>query len=146
MQWKETTMTRILCWILAAQTVWVAGATAADFKVIANPAVKIDQISANDLRQIFLATKTSLGDGTHAEPVLEKSGATHEAFLKQYVGKTDAAIGTYYRSLVFTGKASMPRSFGSDAEVVAYVVKTKGAFGYVSGSADVGRAKVLEVK
>jgi len=139
-------MTRILCWILAAQTVWVAGATAADFKVIANPAVKIDQISANDLRQIFLATKTSLGDGTHAEPVLEKSGATHEAFLKQYVGKTDAAIGTYYRSLVFTGKASMPRSFGSDAEVVAYVVKTKGAFGYVSGSADVGRAKVLEVK
>src|SRR5579864_8903895 len=109
-------------------------AHAGDFKVIANPSVKASEVSAEDLKAVFLATKTSLADGSHVEPVWAKGGATHEAFLKEYVGKTDAALGTYYRSLVFTGKASMPKSFGSDAEVVAYVAKTKGAVGYVSSA------------
>ena len=59
-------------------------------------------------------------------PVLEKSGPAHEAFLKQYVGKSDSALETYYRSLVFTGKASMPKVVTSDAEVEAYVAKDEG--------------------
>jgi ABC-type phosphate transport system substrate-binding protein len=78
--------------------------------------------------------------------VWEKSGATHEAFLKDYVGKTDAALGTYFRTLVFTGKASMPKSLASDAEVVAYVAKTKGAIGYIALSTKADHVKVLEVK
>lgn len=121
-------------------------ANAADFKVIANAGIKVTEISANDLKDIFLATKSSLGDGTHVEPVWEKGGATHEAFLKEYVGKTDAAVGTYFRSLVFTGKASMPKSVATDADVVAYVEKTKGAIGYVAAATSPGEAKVLDVK
>jgi ABC-type phosphate transport system substrate-binding protein len=121
-------------------------AQAADFKVIANPAIKASEISANDLKNVFLATKTSLSDGTHVEPVWEKGGATHEAFLKEYVGKTDAAVGTYFRGLVFTGKASMPKSVATDADVVAYVEKTKGAIGYVASTTSTGTAKVLDVK
>src|ERR1700753_4251255 len=107
----------------------LAGALAAagDVKVIANSSVKTDSVSADELKNVFLATKTSLSDGSHVEPVLQKGGAAHEVFLKEYVGKTDAALGTYYRSLVFTGKASMPKTLSSDAEVVDYVAKTKGA-------------------
>jgi ABC-type phosphate transport system substrate-binding protein len=80
------------------------------------------------------------------EPVLEKDGAAHEAFLKEYIGKTDMALETYYRSLVFTGKASMPKTLAADAEVVAYVAKTKGAIGYVSAGAATAGVKTLEVK
>jgi len=140
---------RLLHNVLPAIAIVFAGVSvsqAADFKVIVNPAVKVDSITVDDLRSIFLATKTSFTDGTHAEPVWEKSGATHEAFLKDYVGKTDAAVGTYYRSLVFTGKASMPKSFATDAEVVAYVAKTKGAIGYVSSDAGEDGVKVVAVK
>jgi len=75
-----------------------------------------------------------------------KSGAAHEAFVKQYLGKTDAALETYYRSLVFTGKGSMPKALASDAEVVSYVAKTKGAIGYVSAGAGTEGVKALEVK
>ena len=82
----------------------------------------------------------------HVEPVLEKGGATHEAFLKQYVGKTDAALNTYYRSLVFTGKAFMPKMLGSDAEVASYVAKTKGAIGYVNVGASVPGVKAIVVR
>jgi ABC-type phosphate transport system substrate-binding protein len=120
--------------------------SAADIKVIANPSVGASAVSADELKGVFLGTKTSLSDGSHVEPVLLKSGAVHEAFLKEYVGKTDDALNTYYRSLVFTGKGSMPKAFASDAEVVGFVEKTKGAIGYVGSGASAGSAKTLEVK
>jgi len=119
---------------------------AGDIKVIANPSVTASAISADDLKGVFLVTKTSLSDGSHVEPVLLKGGAVHSAFLKEYIGKTDAALETYYRGLVFTGKASMPKMVASDSDVAAYVAKTKGAIGYVSAGASTAGAKALEVK
>jgi len=119
---------------------------ASDLKIIANSSVGASSVSIDELKGVFLATKSSLSDGSHVEPVLEKGGPTHEAFLKEYIGKTDSAFETYFRSLVFTGKASMPKSTVSDADMVAYVAKTKGAIGYVSGSAATTGVKVLEVK
>jgi hypothetical protein len=99
---------------------------AADIKIIADMSVGASSISADEIKGVFLATKTSLSDGSHVEPVLERGGPVHEAFAKDYLGKTDSALETYYRSLVFTGKASMPRTLGADADVVAYVGKTRG--------------------
>jgi hypothetical protein len=141
-------MTLLRSALIASTMFLAAAATArgADFKVIANSSVKADAVSADELKGVFLATKSSLGDGSHVEPVLQKGGAAHEAFLKEHVGKTDSALTTYYRSLVFTGKASMPRVLASDADVAAYVAKTKGAIGYVSAATDAAGTKTLEVK
>ncbi|MGA2349573.1 MAG: hypothetical protein ABSF70_03995 [Terracidiphilus sp.] len=120
-------------------------AFAADVKVIANTSVSASSISAGDIKDVFLLDKDSLG-GSHVEPVLARGGAAHEAFLKEYLGKNDTALQAFYRSLVFTGKASMPKSLPSDAEVVAYVAKTKGAVGYVSSGAPTEGVKTLQVK
>jgi ABC-type phosphate transport system substrate-binding protein len=123
----------------------VTGGIAADLKVIANPGVTAAAISAAELKGIFLGTKTSLGDGSRIEPVLLKSGPAHTEFM-EYIGKSEAALETYYRSLVFTGKGSMPKSLASEAAVVAYVAQTKGAIGYVSSAAATAGVKTLEVK
>jgi len=104
---------------------------AADIKVIANGSVK-EAISATEVKSIFLEESNSLRDGTHVEPVLERDGPVHEAFLREYLGGTDDDLENYYRALVFSGRGSMPKQLGSDAEVVAYVARTKGAIGYVS--------------
>src|ERR1700692_1799016 len=88
-------------------------AFAADVKIVANPSVRADSITPAELRSVFLEDRRSLNDVYHVEPVLAKGGAAHEAFLRQYVGKTDSALETYYRGLVFTGKASMPKTVGS---------------------------------
>jgi hypothetical protein len=140
---------QILSNLFIAATVCVCGAVsahAADIKVIANSSVGASSVSADELKGVFLATKTSLSDGSHVEPVLEKGGPVHESFVKEYLGKTDSALQTYYRSLVFTGKASMPKELGADADVVAYVAKTKGAIGYVSAGTSTAGVKTLEVK
>jgi hypothetical protein len=135
--------------LIAATAACLYGAVAAhavELKVIANRSVAASSVSADDLKGVFLATKSSLSDGSHVEPVLEKGGATHEAFLKAYIGKSDVALQIYYRSLVFTGKASMPKQLATDAEVVAYVAKTKGAIAYVSAGAGAEGVKTLDVK
>ena len=118
----------------------------ADVKIIANPSVSASSISSEELKGVFLATRTLLADGSHVEPVVAKAGAAHEFFLRTYLSKTNTALETYYRSLVFTGKGSMPKTFATDAEVTAYVGKTKGAIGYVSADANTAGVKVLDVK
>jgi hypothetical protein len=120
-------------------------AHAAEFKVIANNSVSASSVSSGDIKDVFLLDKDSLAGG-HVLPVLIKGGPAHEAFLKAYLGKSDAALQAFYRSLVFTGKGSMPKTLTSDAEVVAYVAKTKGAIGYVSASASAEGVKTLQVR
>ena len=138
---------RFLCVLAIGLMVTAAeSAYAAGVKIIANSSVSASSISADELKSVFLQEKNSLSDGSHVEPVLEKGGPAHEAFLKQYLDKNDAALQTYYRSLVFTGKGSMPKAVGSDAEVMAYVAKTKGAIGYVSADAAADGVKTLDVK
>jgi hypothetical protein len=134
--------------ILAATAIVLCAswqAEAAGVKVIANTSVSASAISAGDIQAVFLLDKDSLG-GSHVEPVLSKGGTAHEEFLKTYLGKNDASLQAFYRSLVFTGKGSMPKSLSSDAEVVAYVAKTKGAVGYVSAAASTDGVKILQVK
>src|ERR1022692_427112 len=107
---------------------------AGNVKVIANPSVKMETISASEIKSVFLEERNSLHDGTHVEPVLSKSGPAHAAFLKEYLGQNDDSLQEYYRTLVFTGKGSMPKALRSDEEVAAYVARTRGAIGYVSSA------------
>ena len=140
-------MKRITILLLACVAVLFATAIqAAEVKIIANPSVGASSVSANELKRVFLLEKNALDDGSRVEPVVAKGGSTHEAFLREYLSKTDSALQTYYRSLVFTGKASMPKTLGSEAEVAAFVAKTKGAIGYVSASTAAPGTKTLEVK
>jgi TonB family protein len=120
-------------------------ALAGEIKVIANSHLSVDSISEGELKSIFLEERRSLNDGSHAEPVVEKGGVTHEAFVHEYLGKSADDLQTFYRSLVFSGKGSMPRELGSDAEVVAYIARTKGAIGYVSAEAPTEGVKTLTV-
>ena len=118
---------------------------ASDIRVIANLSVKADTISASELKRVFLEQKIALTDGTHVEPVLEKDGPVHEAFLHEYLWGTDDDLQSYYRALVFSGRGSMPKQLGSDAEVVAYVARTKGAIGYVGAETMVEDVKTLTI-
>jgi TonB family protein len=122
-----------------------AQAVGGEVKVIANRSVKADAITAGDLKRVFLEERIALGDGTHVEPVLEKDGPVHEAFLRECLGGTDDDLQNYYRALVFSGRGSMPKQLGSDEEVVAYVENTRGAIGYVSARTNTEKVKTLVI-
>ena len=136
---------RLLLVVAFLVSLGVGSATAGNIKVIANSNVKAVAISVGELKSIFLEERRSFSDGTHAEPVLEKSGPAHETFLVEYLGESNEELQKYYRSLVFTGRGSMPKAVGSDTEVVAYIARTNGAVGYVSAETITEGVKTLTI-
>lgn len=118
---------------------------ASDVIVIANPSVRADTISADDLKLVFLEKKNALADDTPVEPVLEKDGPVNESFLREYLDISQNDLQTNYQMLLFTGKGFLPKVFGSDAEVVAHVARTRGAIGYVSSASSVEGVRILTI-
>jgi TonB family protein len=123
----------------------VAGFAGSDIKVIANSSVTADFISAGELKRIYLLQTRKLKDGSVVEPVLQKRGAVHDTFSREFLDRDGEEIRTYYHGVVFTGKGSMPREVNSDAEMVSYVAHTRGAIGYVSVGANADGVKLLAV-
>lgn len=119
---------------------------AAEMQVIANPSVKSAAVSVDELKNVFLGNTSNLADGSKVEPVLAESGAAHDEFLKDVVGKSGPALKNHLKTLVFTGKGSMPKSFASEADIVKYVAKTPGAIGYVSAGAAADGVKKMALK
>ena len=120
-------------------------AGAGEIKIIANRSVDTASVSAAELKSVFLETRTVLKDGSRVQPIIVKS-PVYSQFVELYLGKTVEGLETYYRSLIFSGTGSIPKAFRSDAEVVAYVSRTRGAMAYVSASAQTEGVKTLEVK
>lgn len=118
-------------------------ANASGYVVIANQSLAGVELSAGEVKQIFLGTKTQIS-GKHVESVMARSGAAHRQFASDCLGKTEAGLQNYFRMLIFTGKGSIPRSFATAAEIVEYVAHTEGAIGYVGADADL--AGVVQVK
>lgn len=131
-----------LCIFAAAR---LASADAKTIRIIVHPSVVATTATSAEIKAVFLETSNQLKDGSRVQPVVLK-GAAFETFARNYVGKTSLGLETYYRSLVFSGTGVIPKMFGSDDQVIAYVAKTPGAIGYVSGAVANSGVRILEVK
>ncbi|MFZ1086956.1 MAG: hypothetical protein WAN35_18485 [Terracidiphilus sp.] len=131
--------------LLAAASIFAVHAQA-QVIVIANPSVKATEVSKSDLRDVFTGAATELKDGSRVVPILLKAGTAHEEFLQAYIGKNDTAFRASWRSLVFSGQATMPKSLDGDAAVVEFVAHNSGAIGYISKATPHEGVKVLTVK
>jgi len=131
--------------LVASASIFVIQAKA-QVIVIANPSVKASAVSKNDLKDVFTGASTALPGGGNAVPILLKAGTVHEEFLQVYIGKNDTAYRAGWRSLVFSGQASMPKSLDTDAAVVDFVAHSAGAIGYIGKATPHESVKVLTVK
>jgi hypothetical protein len=107
--------------------------------------VKASEVSKADLKDVFTGAASSLKDGSKVVPVLLKDGPSNEEFLKAYIGKADAAYRAGWRSLVFSGQATMPKSLDDDAAAVAFIAHNPGTIGYIDKASPHEGVKVLAV-
>jgi ABC-type phosphate transport system substrate-binding protein len=114
--------------------------------IIANPGVKATEVSNADLRDVFTGVANEIKGGGHVTPVLLKQGAISDDFLNKYIGRSDSAFRTGWRSVLFSGQGVMPRTLDSEAAVVEYVARTAGAIGYIGKGAQHEGVKILVVK
>ena len=118
---------------------------AQDVTMVVNKDSQISEISAGDLRAIYMGTKTRFSDGTHAVPVTLKGGPIHEVFLHNHLGEGPEEFRAQWRKAVFTGQGAMPRAFDSEAAIIEYVAATPGALGYVSRMSSQDKVKSIAV-
>lgn len=118
----------------------------AEVRIIAHPAVSPNTMKKADAAMIFLGKKTAWDNGEKIVPVILRSGATHETFLKDVVEKTSAQFSTYWKQMAFWGKGREPKSFDTEADLVKYVSETKGAVGYADKTAINSSVRVLIIE
>ena len=63
-----------------------------------------------------------------------------------FSSRSVSAIKSYWQQMVFSGRGVPPPELDSDGEVVKFVLKNRGAIGYVSGGANVAGAKIVFVR
>jgi ABC-type phosphate transport system substrate-binding protein len=136
---------RIAAALLVGGTL-AATASAAEVVIITHPATGTSNLTKAEIQDIFTGRKTRWASGATMVPVLVEVDGTHEAFLSTYVQKTPAQFDTWWKRQIFTGKASPPRSFKTEREVVDFVSRTEGSLGYVSKSAVADGVKIVAVQ
>jgi ABC-type phosphate transport system substrate-binding protein len=96
---------------------------------------------------MFLRLQTDWPDGGHARPVDQsKSSPVRDAFSREVLGKSLAAVEQYWTQAIFSGRAVPPVEKRTDADVLAYVRENPGAIGYVSASSPLDGVKRITLR
>jgi ABC-type phosphate transport system substrate-binding protein len=132
MRFIPTLSALVLCLILIS----AIPAMSQDIAVIVNKDLQVNEISADDIQKIFLGKKTSWSSGDRIIFAVCEEADIHKSFLRQYVKKSPSQFKNYWKSMVFTGKGSMPASFKTKAEAMAFVSKRSGSVSFVTAPAD----------
>ena len=119
---------------------------AADYVVIANKGVSTGSLSKSELQSIFLGEKTKWDDGKHITIVILEAGDINKSFLQDIVEKTPSQYENYWKKLIFTGKATAPKSINEMSKVIEFIAGQQGAIGYVATGEAGGTVKTITIK
>jgi ABC-type phosphate transport system substrate-binding protein len=118
-----------------------------DFLVIVHPDNPSTSLSRDALTDSFLKRTTRWADGETIRPVDQRSdSAVRRRFSDSVLQRSVAAVKSYWQQRIFSGRELPPPELESDEAVVSYVMKHRGALGYVSGAAKLERAKPVQVQ
>jgi len=101
----------------------------ADIAVIVSEKNATTQMSAREVRKLFLGKSRKLPDGSRA--LLVGLQPIQTAFNKSALRKADAQVKAAWSRLLFSGRAKPPREFSSASAVIEFVAGNSNAVGYV---------------
>jgi ABC-type phosphate transport system substrate-binding protein len=122
-------------------------ASAPVYRVIVNPKNPLSEIDRGKLSDIFLKKSTHWPGGEIIRPVDLPSGSSaRKSFTEEVHKRSVPAVKSYWQQLIFSGRDIPPPELETDTAVREYVLQHSGGVGYVSGSAELGNAKVISVR
>ena len=132
---------------LGAILLTASAAFADGFKIVVHPSNPLSSITTSELSEYLLKRKPTWPDGKPVVPVDQpEKSAVRTALLRDVFRRSESAIKNYWHQQIFSGRALPPVQKASDQEVVAFVLSSPGAIGYVSESAHVGKLTVLTIR
>jgi ABC-type phosphate transport system substrate-binding protein len=104
-------------------------------------------MSRDQLADVFLKKITRWPNGETIRPVdLRTTSAARKDLTERVLRKSIAAVRSYWQQLIFSGRNIPPPQLDSDAAVVAFVARNRGAIGYVSSEVKLDGVKVVAMK
>ena len=121
--------------------------SAPDFRVIVHPDNPSNALERDFLVDVFLKRVTRWSDGESIHPVDQKASSyVRKRFSGTVLQRSVAAVKSYWQQRIFSGRELPPPELESDEAVVAYVLKHRGAVGYVSGAAKLEHVKAVQIQ
>ncbi len=119
------------------------------FVIVANARVPVATVDKEFLSRAFLKKiKTWEHDVPIAPADLEPESTVRERFTRSVLGRSVAAVRSYWQQVLFSGRDVPPPEFDDDDAVLRYVISKPGGLGYVSKGHKVpdDGVKVLEIR
>ena len=117
------------------------------YRVIVNPANPMDELDRRFLAEAFLKKSTRWPNDDLIRPVdLNPGSAVRRAFSDDVVKKSVSTVKSYWQQMVFSGRGVPPPEMDNEDEVVSFVLKNRGAVGYVSPATNLLGAKILPLR
>jgi ABC-type phosphate transport system substrate-binding protein len=137
-----------LLFIAMTLVVWPAPAgETAGFRVIVNTQNPVNSAKVSFVADAFLKKVNDWSDGQPVQPADQKaSNESRRLFSLVVLGRSVAAVRTYWQQRVFSGRGVPPPELEGDVEVMRYVSTHRGAIGYVSDAAKLDGVKVLTIQ
>jgi len=116
-------------------------------RVIINPDNATSAVDRKFLAEAFLKKVTRWPNDELIRPVdQESSSPARHAFSDSVLKRSVAAVKSYWQQMIFSGGTVPPPEFDSEGDVVKFVLKNRGAVGYVSAGVNLQGAKILTVR
>jgi hypothetical protein len=122
-------------------------ATPASFRVIVNAGNAANVVDRRFLTDAFLKKTTRWPSGEALRPVdLAGDSPIRRRFCEDVLGRSVAAVKSYWQQLIFSGRGVPPPEMDNDEEVIRYVARYSGAVGYVSTVGEGRGVKAVALK
>jgi len=135
----------IVCLGLFVQTRQVSAQL---FAVIVNKSNPVESMSKDEVSKMFLKRTVQWANGSDVLPVdLPANSATRKVFSETLLGKTAAAVKSYWQQQSFSGRGTPPAIKDNEKAVLEYVQANPGAIGYISPESNYTayRVKIVDV-
>jgi ABC-type phosphate transport system substrate-binding protein len=117
------------------------------YVIIVDPNNAVTSVERKFLEETFLKKLTRWPNDDAMHPAdLAPNSPVRRKFTEDVLNRSVEAVKGYWQQRIFSGRDVPPPEFGSDQEVLDYVLKHAGAVGYVSGATELRGAKVLTVR
>src|SRR3954464_3016814 len=111
-----------------------------EFRVLVHPENSSTSLSRDFVTDVFLKRATRWQDGEAVHPVDQRADAfVRRSFSDSVLRRSVSAVKRYWQQRIFSGRDLPPPELDGDEAIIAYVLKHRGAIGYVSASAKPGR-------
>ena len=117
------------------------------YVVIVHPKNPSTVVTRGFLEDAFLKKITRWPNDQVIRPVdLVASSPVRRKFTEDVLSRSVEGVKGYWQQRIFSGRDVPPPELDNDEDVVRYVLKHEAAVGYVSGRANLGEAKTVDVK